>query len=344
MKKLLLVGSNSVHTYNYLELIASYFDEILIITNEKREGTDFNAIELDFRLKLSSFFVTVRKIREICDDFHPSVIHVHQANSFAFFSLLAARKDNVPTILTAWGSDILLLPSKGVLMKKMVQFNLGHADYYTSDSKFMAEEMVRLNPAVKNVLIANFGIALIPVDTPKENIIYSNRLHKKLYRVDKVIESFARFIKLSSDKSWKLVIAGKGEDTPFLEKLADDLQLGDKIEFVGWVDKQTNAQWYSCSKLWISIPESDATAISLLEAMAYGCIPVVSDLPANREWITDGMNGLIVKDIEGDYISEALQINAENAIVLNNERVNIDGTKEANKKKFIALYDSILNK
>lgn len=39
--------------------------------------------------------------------------------------------------------------------------------------------------------------------------------------------------------------------------------------------------------VFISIPSSDSTSVSLLEAMCCGLFPIVSDLPANREWIHD---------------------------------------------------------
>lgn len=100
--------------------------------------------------------------------------------------------------------------------------------------------------------------------------------------------------------------------------------------------------YYSQAKIWVSIPESDATSISLLEAMSMGCVPVVSDLPANREWITDGDNGLIVRDVNTDFFSEAMQrINAAEAAELNRKIVAEKATKEANRKIFIAIYDKV---
>jgi glycosyltransferase involved in cell wall biosynthesis len=107
------------------------------------------------------------------------------------------------------------------------------------------------------------------------------------------------------------------------------------------LDSETNRNWYARARFWISIPESDATSISLLEAMAYGCIPIVSNLPSNKEWITDGENGFIIKNLDEEYIEEMLAIDFEKAIQINKERILRDGTREANRQKFFNLYDQI---
>jgi len=343
MKKLLIIGSNSIHVYNYINLVKDYFDEIILITNKKREGTDVKTIELDFHLKLSSRVKTVAKIKNLIQEYAPSIIHIHQVNSYAYYSLLAARKSSVPKILTAWGSDILLSPKKNCLLKKMVQFNLRHADFFTSDSEFMAEEMRSLLPKRKlDILIANFGIEIIEKDLLKENIIYSNRLHKKLYQIESVINAFKLFLENSIDKSWKLVIAATGEETDNLKSMVEHLNLKGNVEFVGWVDQDKNVEYYSKARLFVSIPESDATSISLLEAMAYGCIPVLSDLPANREWIDDGKNGIIVNSPSENIFDRALKLNMSEVASINKRIITEKGTKVANKKKFIQLYDHFL--
>jgi len=343
MKKLMIIGSNSIHVYNYINLVKDYFDEIILITNKKREETSVKTIELDFHLKLSSRLKTVAKIKNLIQEYAPSIIHIHQVNSYAYYSLLAARKSLVPKILTAWGSDILLSPKNSFLLKKMVQFNLRHADFLTSDSEFMAEEIRSLLPRRKlDILIANFGIEIIEKDLLKENIIYSNRLHKKLYQIESVINAFKLFLENSIDKSWKLVIAATGEETNNLKSMVEHLNLKGNVEFVGWVDQDKNVEYYSKARLFVSIPESDATSISLLEAMAYGCIPVLSDLPANREWIDDGKNGIIVNSPSENIFERALKLNISEVASINKRIIIEKGTKVANKKKFIQLYDHFL--
>ena len=45
---------------------------------------------------------------------------------------------------------------------------------------------------------------------------------------------------------------------------------------------------------FLSVPSVDATAVSLLEAMACGTPVVVSSLDSALEWVTDGVNGFVV--------------------------------------------------
>ncbi|MCK7499220.1 MAG: hypothetical protein MZW92_58660 [Comamonadaceae bacterium] len=47
---------------------------------------------------------------------------------------------------------------------------------------------------------------------------------------------------------------------------------------------------------------SDSVAVSVLEAMAHGCIPLLSDLPANRELVRGGDNGLVLA--QGDELPD----------------------------------------
>ncbi|MFN7726887.1 MAG: glycosyltransferase, partial [Rubrivivax sp.] len=60
----------------------------------------------------------------------------------------------------------------------------------------------------------------------------------------------------------------------------------------------TQATHYAQAQWYISLPHSDSVAVSVLEAMAHGCIPILSDLPANRELVRDGDNGIVLQAAE----------------------------------------------
>ena len=61
-----------------------------------------------------------------------------------------------------------------------------------------------------------------------------------------------------------------------------------------------------------SICTTETTSVSLLEAMSYGCIPIVSNIPANTEWIEDKINGLYYERSKiPEFLCNAFRINRE---------------------------------
>lgn len=334
--KVLLVGPEGPHLKAHLELIEPCTGEIRVVTN--RMGFDNHQCEVvitDFSLKsATNWRNTPRFIRKQIEDFKPDVIHVHQANSYAFYTHLANRKTTIPVVLTLWGSDVLVLPQRGALYKAMVRFNLRHAHRLTADAQYLADRASALAQRTLPVLICNFGVNPSAVTRTKEPVIYSNRNHEALYRIDAVIEQFKRFSADAQGEGWRLVIAGRGSQTERLKQQVVDARLSEKVEFVGFLSRDENEQWYARASLFASLPTSDATAISLLEAMYHGCIPVVSDLPANREWITAGQNGVIVTDLTTNAFSQALQLDAESLAKRNRALIEEKGLKSVAREQF----------
>jgi glycosyltransferase involved in cell wall biosynthesis len=333
-KRLLIIGSPSIHTENFFQLMKEEFAEIKLIS------------DVNFSLwSISAQFNTAKEIRQIAREFNPDIVHIHQVNSIAYYALKAAAPLGIPTVLTAWGSDIYLTPHRSFLLKMLVRWNLKHADSFTADSKDLAEHMQALLPERKmDILIANFGMSLQPILAEKEKVFYSNRLHKKLYRIDYILRAFAKFKSQPNREEWKLIVGAVGEETENLKALAHSLGIESSTTFVGWLQPEDNANNYAKATYYISIPESDATSISVLEAMAYGCIPILSNLPSSREWISHGETGFIVEDVESDFISNAFAFDLKDASQKNKERIERDGTKDANRKKFLSLYEKLLAK
>lgn len=298
---LVLFGAASVHTYRFLLGISPHFNRVHLVTdgvlpNEFRPANLAQTLLVDFSIYN---FRAEKKIRQFLIRTAPDVAHIHQANTLAFHSLRATKRLCIPSVLTAWGSEVLLLPEKNRLMKWMVRFNLRLADWITSDSHFMTSKIKLLAGSNVHVSTINFGIdsKLLSVDIEeKKKRIFSSRLHSKLYRVDSIIRAFVKLKSSGNANGWVLTIAGSGEETENLIRLAREINTGDDIEFVGFLSQEKLAGYYQNSSLFVSVPESDATSISLLEAMSAGCIPIVSNLPSNLEWIMDEISGFVVDD------------------------------------------------
>lgn len=344
-KKILIIGPDSPHVENFIQRLDTEGITIKVISSGDRFITHSDNQIINFSLvRLLNWFQTTSTIKRIASDFEPDLVWMHQANSFSFFPTLALRK-RFPLVITVWGSDILIAPKKLFLIRKMVQFILKNVKAITADARFLGEQTLKLCGQVNkpSLHICQFGMTPLDVSLDKENLIYSNRGHKPLYRIAAIIKGFHRF-KQDDSQNWKLIIAGEGEDTPRLKKMVIDLGLSDSVSFVGFLSAKENAEWYGKSKYFISVPESDGTAVSLLEAMYYGCFPIVSDLPANREWIKHKENGYIVTDLDQNYIQESMLVDIDQAARINRKQVKESATPEASRQKFISVIEEVCHK
>lgn len=340
-KKLLLIGGSkgNVHLLNYYNLISKYFTEILVVSDFEFEGCPSRLLQFEFKSPLT-LFRNVKALRKVIRTFQPDLIHVHQANAYGFVTALA-NQSKVPMALTTWGSDVLTLPHKSILHRWMVKYILKSAKEITADAGYMVTAIQQLI-GHKEVLIANFGVELSTTDTSTEraNLIYSNRMHEPLYQINQIILQANTF--LSNNPGWVLQLAASGSQTTKLQELAQhNLPVG-SYAFLGFQAGEANQRNYLNAQIYISIPTTDGTSISLLEAMAYGCIPIVSDLPANREWIEHGKNGLITSGDLSKDLALAQTLDMKEVQVLNKQIIAQRATKTVNQGKFIALYDQIL--
>ncbi len=343
---IILVGANSVHTLRYLVGISPFVNNIVFITNNT-DGLELPSNIVAHVINFSLYNLRARsQIAKIISNYEGSIIHIHQANSYAYHTLKAIKSKNFKTILTTWGSDVLLLPKQSYIFANMVKFNLANSDIVTSGSLYMSSKILELCPSVKQLHTINFGIQNIPANVAdlsvKENIIFSNRLHKPLYNIDKIILAFDKLINQHPD--YKLVIAGSGSETSILKKLAKNLDLHEnQIIFTGMLDHEELIKWYKKAKYFVSIPISDSTSMSLQEALAYGCYPIVSNLPANLECIINNINGIINQNPNNlcSDLVQAINLPIENLSYSSTFNYNLIRQKSVfkdNIQKFISLY------
>jgi len=296
-KYLILGDGSSPHILKWVKELVKYFDLYLISLNGVDSQiydylVDDSVFVLNEKVKSEGgnyqLIFKVMKIRSIVSQIEPNYINAHYLSSYGF--LAALSKGAAPQAIlmqSTWGSDVLLTPFKNFVNKKVAQFSLNRADYITSDSWYMAEVIKEL-VGEKEIIVFPFGFDSLDRGLEeKENMIFSNRSLKPLYNIENIIKWFA-----NQDKKYQLIIANDGTQRGSLEILAKELEISHRVKFVGFLSSEEQKYYYQKSTYYISIPTSDATSVSLLEAMQYGTIPIVSNIPANREWILDGVNGL----------------------------------------------------
>jgi glycosyltransferase involved in cell wall biosynthesis len=298
------------------------------------EGIDFS-----FR----NFFSALKQTKTILSKLSPDVLVLYQLNLTAFVATLANRKKKIPTFAIGIGSDILTMPKKGWAYKAMLKYILKHSQAYNAGSPYLLEQMQKYCPKRSEILLANLGINPIqPVE--KQKIVFSNRLHSPLYRIDEVIKAFANFVSKPEFEDWQLVVAATGKEKEF-QQLSQSLGIEDKVKFVGWLSQKENDEYYAKSKIYISLPKSDSFPISLLEAMSGECLCIISDLPAYKGIMKQGENCLIVSDLEiekADYIERVLELDSQNILQKNKTFADSYADIEKNKEKFNLVVEKLL--
>jgi glycosyltransferase involved in cell wall biosynthesis len=186
----------------------------------------------------------------------------------------------------------------------------------------------------------------LPNLTKKEHQILSLRGHQTIYNIDVVIEAMAEVVQ--SIPEAQLIIAGEGPETQKLRTLAQSLKLEKNIQFVGQLPHAAVQTYLNESAVSVSVPSSDATAVSLLETMACGSFPVVSELPANREWIDQDVNGLLVPSKDAGALAKALIRALEDSDLrtqaqeINRQRVKEKAIWEDNMREMEELYRALI--
>jgi L-malate glycosyltransferase len=192
---------------------------------------------------------------------------------------------------SAWGSDILVTPHRNPAYRAVTQRVLSGCDLCTSDSQHMAERMRALG--AREVMVFPFGLESMPAppDAKERWLFFANRGLEPIYRPMEVLRLFWRIAE--HQPKAQLVVANDGSQRDAMERWVAQRGLRERVRFVGRLSAEAQAVWYARAQWYLSLPQSDAVSVSVIEAMAHGCLPLLSDLPANRELVRPGETGLL---------------------------------------------------
>jgi glycosyltransferase involved in cell wall biosynthesis len=116
------------------------------------------------------------------------------------------------------------------------------------------------------------------------------------------------------------------------------------VSFLGYLGREALRDALASAQVCVSVPRSDGTAVSTLEAMAVGCFPIVTDLPSQEELVRQGENGFRVPVRDAGALAERI-VEAlgrpelrRRALELNRELVSQRGLLEENMARMEELY------
>jgi glycosyltransferase involved in cell wall biosynthesis len=136
-----------------------------------------------------------------------------------------------------------------------------------------------------------------------QRVAYMGRL-EPYKRVDVLLQAMSRL----ADRfpTAELLVIGRGSARPCLEKLAEELGLGGRTRFTGFVSNLERDSLLAECRVCVSPSEKEGWGLTVIEANRLGTPVVASDVPGLRDSVRDGITGLLAPYGDVDAFARAI--------------------------------------
>lgn len=252
------------------------------------------------------YLLAVPKVKEKVGLIKPDILIGYRINSYGLMAVLTGFH---PVVLVAQGTDLFCsLDSK--VQKFFVRYVVKKADLLQTWASHMSDKLIEYGAVKDKMIILPKGVDTDIFRPSYKQVanesftIISTRQLRKTY--DHACILNALHTVLEKIPNLQYLICGEGEYRTQLEMMAKKLGIANHTRFMGRVKHAMLPTYLGSSDIYVSMQSTDGVSSSLLEAMACGVFPIVTDIEANRLWIKDGVNGFLVP--VNDHISLAQKI------------------------------------
>jgi glycosyltransferase involved in cell wall biosynthesis/SAM-dependent methyltransferase len=347
--EVLLVGDlGSVHIRRLATTLADrgVHLEIATFDGEAIAGIAVHRLGVSGRPKTLRYLLAIPQLMRIIRRRRPRIVNAHYLSSFGLISAigigLGGRAGRPALIQTAWGTDLLVTAQESSIRRLLAGFALRRAAAITGDSVDLLEIAAHLAPHTPTHRFV-FGppTALLSVDDPPKKIVISTRRLDSDTRVDLVVAAFLEAARSHAApmEGWRLIVAGDGAASSLVRRTAIGAP---SVELVGHLEDPALRDLLATAHVAVSVPVSDATSASLLEALAAGLTVVVNDLPANREWVDSTTAEIVPRNPSIAELADAIARAVARPIERSTARAAVrDVTWEAQVTGLQALYAAV---
>ncbi len=183
-----------------------------------------------------------------------------------------------------------------------------HADYWIGISKGICDHLIKGGmPAEKVFHIPNFAeeksvesIARDSFDTPTDKplLLAAGRLH-----VNKAFDTLLQSLALIDDAI--LWLAGDGPEEGALKRLCEELNLSDRVRFLGW--RNDIASLMKTADIFICPSRHEGLGSIVVESWLHNCSIVATNSQGPGELITHGETGLVTPVDDEKALADAIQ-------------------------------------
>ncbi len=277
-------------------------------------------------------------LRKVFREERPDLVHTHASMS----ARIAAKTLGIPVVYTRHS---VFPQSKKLTTFPGKQIN-GMINSLTADSIIAVAEAAKENltdtgvPDRKITVLLNGVEALEP---PTPEILQQRREEYGIEPGEKVAAMAARLTEVKGQTYFiraakllkergvrgKFLIAGTGETYDALAAEIQELNLGDSVKLLGFVQDVTPLMQVMDVQVNCSFG-TEATSLALLEGMSIGKPIVATDFGGNPGVVKDGVNGFLIPTHDPEALADRLeklfmeeeryQAMAENAVAMYQEK------------------------
>ncbi len=284
------------------------------------------------------------------------ILHVHYAiphASAAFMAkqILKTHGYNVPFVTTLHGTDITLV-GKDPSFEPVISFCINQSDAVTAVSESLKQDTYKhFNTQREINVIPNFVAQ--PKKIQRENnpsrcryapenefVLCHISNFRKVKRVKDVLIVFA---KVNEKIPAHLILVGDGPERYHLEEMCRELNLCDRVHFVGKIRDTSHVLEFS--DLFLLPSETESFGLAALEAMVMGVPVISSNTGGIPEVNVQGVTGYLsdVGDVE-DMAKNAVYILSDADRLKTFRKNAIEHASSFSVKAIVSQYEEIYNK
>ncbi len=303
----------SPHDHRFLSGLAQTEHKVYFVQLEKADNARLPAkIELvdwaggghDFRwLDVPKY---VRSLKRVTDKIQPDVLHAGPIQTIGLIAVLTGFR---PLLMMSWGFDLMEDVYRNAWWKWVTGYVLKRSTFFTSDAQVTRNKAVKYGMHPDRTIVFPWGVDLDHFKpnrkTKKQDneiTLFCNRSWEPRYGVDVLAEAFAKVAKSKPNARLNL-LAGGSEESRIREILKQNGAI-DQVRFKGYISQEDLPRYYNEADIYISPSHVDGSSVSLMEAMGCGLPCLVSDIPSNKEWVLEEMNGWLFHDGDANMLAE----------------------------------------
>jgi glycosyltransferase involved in cell wall biosynthesis len=265
---------------------------------------------------------TLFSLRSAVDAFRPDVLHVQCFGPNGAYATALSHLTGIPLVVTLQGetmmddTDIFEIST---VLRASLRRAIKRAAAVTACSAFtLADAERRFGLPVGEGMVIFNGVKLdvdggpdgtlppftpVPDDPDRPYVLGLGRVVEKK-GFDLLLRGYAAMA--PDRRTADLVIGGAGAALEGLEALAHELGIAEQVHFVGRLDRDQVASAMAGATVFVMPSRLEPFGIVLLEAWRAGVAVVATTWGGPPEFVTDGVDGVLVDPFDADRVAAAL--------------------------------------